>query len=44
MKSGALFSNAENNTNGKHFNIEHVYKISKALNLPIVNFFEQLED
>jgi len=33
MKSGAFFGNAENNTNGKHFNIEHLYKISKALNI-----------
>lgn len=31
MKSGAFFGNAENNTNGKHFNIEHIYKIAKAL-------------
>jgi transcriptional regulator with XRE-family HTH domain len=35
MKSGAFFGNAENNTNSKHFNIEHLYKISKALNIPL---------
>jgi len=33
MKSSAFFGNAENNTNGKHFNIEHIYKIAKALNI-----------
>ena len=33
MKSGAFFGNAENNTNGKHFNIEHLYKIAKALDI-----------
>ncbi len=38
MKSAAFFGNAENNTNGKHFNIEHLYKISKALNVPMKNF------
>ncbi|TKI68647.1 helix-turn-helix transcriptional regulator [Sulfurimonas crateris] len=44
LKSGAFFGNAENNTNYKHFNIEHIYKISKALNIPIAKFFEPVED
>jgi transcriptional regulator with XRE-family HTH domain len=35
LKSGAFFGNAENNTNGKHFNIEHLYKIAKALEIPM---------
>jgi len=35
MKSAAFLGNAENNTNDKHFNIEHIYKISKALDIPI---------
>jgi len=35
MKSGAFFGNAENNTNEKHFNIEHLYKIAKALDIPL---------
>lgn len=43
MKSGAFFGNAENNTNDKHFNIEHIYKISKALDVPIGSFFEPLK-
>ncbi|PHQ65185.1 MAG: transcriptional regulator [Sulfurimonas sp.] len=38
MKSGAFFGNAENNTNNKYFNIEHIYKISKALDIPIASF------
>jgi putative transcriptional regulator len=38
LKSGAFFGNAENNTNGKHFNIEHIYKISKALEAPMSSF------
>ena len=36
MKSAAFFGNAENNTKGKHFNIEHIYKIAKALDVPIL--------
>ena len=44
MKSAAFFGNAENNTNHKHFNIEHIYKISKALGVPIANFFELTKD
>jgi len=43
LKSGAFFGNAENNTNGKHFNIEHLYKISKILDIPISSFFEPIE-
>lgn len=43
IKSGAFFGNAENNTNDKHFNIEHIYKIAKALNVPIASFFEPIE-
>jgi putative transcriptional regulator len=39
LKSAAFFGNAENNTNGKHFNIEHIYKIAKALNLDMKEFF-----
>ena len=40
MKSGAFFGNAENNTNGKHFNIEHIYKIAKALDIPISSLID----
>lgn len=39
LKSAAFFGNAENNTNGKHFNIEHIYKIAKALNKDMKEFF-----
>ena len=35
IKSVAFFSNAENNRYGKHFNLEHVYKISKALEIDV---------
>jgi transcriptional regulator with XRE-family HTH domain len=38
LKSGAFFGNAENNTNTKHFNIEHIYKISKALGVSMSEF------
>ncbi|MBQ3674267.1 MAG: helix-turn-helix transcriptional regulator [Campylobacter sp.] len=33
IKSVAFYSNCENNRYGKHFNLEHIYKISKALNV-----------
>jgi len=41
MKSGAFFGNAENNTNGKHFNIEHIYKIVKTLDIHISSLITQ---
>ena len=40
-KSVSLVSSAELCTKGKHFNIEHLYKISKALNLPINSFLPE---
>ncbi|MCB9096443.1 MAG: helix-turn-helix transcriptional regulator [Arcobacter sp.] len=40
-KSVSLISACEPYTNGKHFNIEHLYKISKILEIPICNFFEE---
>ena len=40
-KSVSLVSAAELYTNGKHFNIEHLNKISKILNVPIASFFEE---
>jgi putative transcriptional regulator len=39
-KSVSLISAAELCNDGKHFNIEHLYKISKILDIPITKFFE----
>jgi len=35
IKSVAFYSNCENNKYGKHFNLEHLYKIAKSLNIDI---------
>ena len=40
LKSVGLVSVAELYHNRKHFNLEHLYKISKILNIPIAQFFE----
>jgi transcriptional regulator, XRE family len=40
IKSAAFYSNCENNRYGKHFNLEHIYKISKALGVDIKEIFE----
>lgn len=40
IKSVAFYSNCENNKYGKHFNLEHLYKLSKALN---VNTYDLLK-
>ncbi len=39
-KSVSLVSAAELCNDGKHFNIEHLYKISKILNVELSTFFE----
>ena len=41
IKSVAFFSNAECNRYDKHFNIEHIYKIAKALNMDVCKFFKK---
>ncbi len=38
IKSVAFYSNCENNKYGKHFNLEHLYKIAKVLNVDIKDF------
>jgi len=35
IKSVAFYSNCENLRYGKHFNLEHVYKLAKALDVDI---------
>lgn len=40
IKSIAFYSNCENNRYNKHFNLEHLYKISKALNINIKDLLE----
>ena len=42
IKSIAFYSNCENNKYDKHFNLEHLYKISKALNIPIEEFIRNI--
>ena len=38
--TATFYTNAENNRQGKHFNLEHIIKISKILDVPIYKFFE----
>lgn len=33
IKSVAFYSNCENNKYGKHFNLEHIYKIAKVFKM-----------
>ena len=41
IKSVAFYSNCENLRYGKHFNLEHIYKISKALNIDISEIIKE---
>jgi putative transcriptional regulator len=40
FSTATFYTNAENFKSGKHFNLEHLIKISKILDVPIVDFFE----
>lgn len=42
--SVAFYSNCENCRYGKHFNIEHLYKIAKALNVQIWELIPSMEE
>lgn len=39
IKSVAFYSNCECNRYGKHFNLEHIYKLAKALNVSLSELF-----
>lgn len=41
IKSVAFYSNCENNKYNKHFNLEHLYKIAKALDIDICELLKQ---
>ena len=41
IKSVAFYSNCENSKQGKHFNIEHLYKICKVLDITLSEFFQE---
>ena len=43
IKSVAFYSNCENLRYGKHFNLEHIYKISKALNISMSKLLEEIQ-
>ncbi|MDD3466191.1 MAG: helix-turn-helix transcriptional regulator [Campylobacterales bacterium] len=41
IKSVAFYSNCENCKYGKHFNLEHLYKLAKTFDVHIGEFFVQ---
>jgi len=42
-KSVSIVASAERFYKGKHFNIEHLLKISKILDVPVSSFFESID-
>ena len=38
--TATFYTNAENMKQGKHFNLEHLIKLSKILDKPLPSFFE----
>ena len=40
LGSVTFYTNAESCRYGKHFNVEHLYKIAKALNVDVAQLFE----
>jgi len=43
IKSTSFYSKCENSKDNHHFNLEHLIKISKVLNVDINEFFEGIE-
>lgn len=44
LKSGGLVSVAEIHHNKRHFNIQHLFLISKALDVSIMEFFKDIDN
>jgi len=40
QKSAAFYANAENSAKDRRFNLEHLYKIAKALDVDVIEFFQ----
>ena len=40
QKSATFYANAENSAKKRRFNLEHLYKIAKALDVDVVEFFK----
>jgi len=43
IKSTSFYSKCENSKDNHHFNLEHLIKISKILNVTLSDFFEGIE-
>ena len=41
QKSSAFYANAENYAKNRRFNLEHIYKIAKALDVDVIEFFKK---
>ena len=44
QKSSGFYANAENYSHDKHFNLNHLLRLSKLLDVPITSFFEPIKD
>lgn len=44
QKYSDFYANAENNSHNKHFNLIHLYKISKLFEVDINNFFVEFDE
>jgi len=44
IRSIAFYSNCENLRYGKHFNLEHVYRLAKALEVDMCELLKQPQD
>ena len=42
--SGGFYANMENNAHGKHFNLLHLFKLSKLFNCDINEFFKEITE
>ncbi|MDO8454945.1 MAG: helix-turn-helix transcriptional regulator [Sulfurimonas sp.] len=43
QKSSGFYANTENYSHGKHFNLLHLFKLSKLFDVPIAKFFEPIK-
>lgn len=43
QKSSGFYANTENNAHNKHFNLVHLYKLSKLFEVSIEEFFKEID-
>ena len=44
QQSSGFYASIENHSHGKHFNLTHLFRLSKLFDVPITDFFKESDE